>query len=226
MRLKQLFMHYFSYFMPIKVSRIYSKTSGYLELSYQNGQIVVDSPNTNYSYGSLQRILRKGLLHIGESYINKCEHILLLGVAGGSVIKTLIEEFKYDRKITGIEIDEAALTLAKDFYKIEKYPQVALIQHEAFEFVLKTRLKFDLIIIDIFEDSTMPSFLFESFFQERIGFLLNPNGFVLFNTMLLNKDDNERNKLFVAQIDKNNYTVTTLPRVEEHNELIVIQKKG
>jgi spermidine synthase len=40
----------------------------------------MDSKNTNYSYGSLQRILRKGLQSIGFENIKNCNSILVLGV--------------------------------------------------------------------------------------------------------------------------------------------------
>lgn len=63
-----------------------------LEVTWANGELVLDSKNTNYSYGSLQRILRIGLESIGFETVLKSEHILVLGVAGGSVIKTLSEE--------------------------------------------------------------------------------------------------------------------------------------
>ena len=56
-------------------------------------ELVLDSKNTNYSYGSLQRILRLGLKNIGFDKIVPMDHILVLGVAGGSVIKTLVEDF-------------------------------------------------------------------------------------------------------------------------------------
>jgi spermidine synthase len=71
-----------------------------------NGKLVLDSENTNYSYGNLQRILRKGLHTIGLERINKMNKILVLGVEGVSVIKTLTEEFKFKGKIIGVEIDK------------------------------------------------------------------------------------------------------------------------
>ncbi len=60
--------------------------------------------NTNYSFGSLQRALKKGLKYIGYERIRNFESILILGVAGGSVIETLNKEVKFDGKITGVEI--------------------------------------------------------------------------------------------------------------------------
>ena len=108
----------FSYFIPINVFKKNSVLSKSLEVSWNNGELVLDSKNTNYSYGSLQRILRKGLKYIGFDRIKKFESILILGVAGGSVIKTLVEEVKFKGQITGIEIDEEIVEIANKYFKL------------------------------------------------------------------------------------------------------------
>lgn len=214
-----------SYFYPIPIHKTTSEISKSLEVTMVNGEIVLDSKNTNYSYGSLQRILRKGLKHIGFENILPMQHILVLGVAGGSVIKTLVDEIGYKGKITGIELDEKVIELANTYFGLNKIENLQLIHHEAFEFVLRTKKTYDLIIIDIFQDTTMPDFLFEPFFQNRLTEIMNTNGYILFNTMLLNPNDNERNKKYHSYFDVNKFTISTLPRVEEHNELIIVQKK-
>ena len=147
-----------SYFYPINLYKTTSEISKTLEVTLVNGEIVLDSKNTNYSYGSLQRILRKGLKFIGFDTIKSMNHILVLGVAGGSVIKTLNDEIGFKGKITGIELDEKVIEIANDHFELNKIKNLNLIHHEAFEFVLKTKLNFDLIIIDIFQDTIMPSF--------------------------------------------------------------------
>jgi len=184
----------------------------------------MDSKNTNYSYGSLQRILRRGLKHIGFETINSMQHILVLGVAGGSVIKTLSEEVKFKGKMTGVEIDSEIIQIANDYFKLNEIPNLAIIIDDAFEFVLKTKEKYDLIIIDIFQDSTMPNFLFEQFFVGRLGEILKSKGYILFNTMTLDNSHNVRNSQYIKFYNETIFNVSLIPRVESHNELIVIQK--
>ncbi len=214
-----------SYFYPINLYKTTSEISKSLEVTLVNGQVVLDSLNTNYSYGSLQRILRKGLQSIGFENIKSLNHILVLGVAGGSVIKTLVEEVGYSGKITGIELDEKVIELANDHFGLNQIENLNIIHHEAFEFVLKTKLKYDLIIVDIFQDTTMPGFLFEHFFQNRLTEILNVNGYILFNTMILKEHDNVRNQSYLSFFEAEKYNVWTLPRVEQHNELILIKKQ-
>lgn len=218
-----MFKKYLSYILPIKIYQKKSKVSKNLEVTWNNGQLVLDSENTNYSFGSLQRILRKGLKYIGFKRIQNFENILVLGVAGGSVIKTLVEEVNFKGKITGVEIDEEVVKIANSYFKLNEIPNLELVIDDAFEYVLKTKEKYDLIIIDIFQDTTMPNFLFEDFFIKRINFLLKVNGFILFNTMVLGFQDRRRNAIYKSKFDTN-YSVRMYPKIEVHNELFTIKK--
>jgi len=213
-----------SYFYPVKIFSQKSALSQTLEITWSNGDLVMDSLNTNYSYGSLQRILKLGLKNIGFAKIKQMQHILVLGVAGGSVIKTLVDEIEFKGKITAVEIDSEIITIANRFFKLNEIPQLEIVIDDAFEFVLKTTEKYDLIIVDIFQDTKMPNFLFESFFIDRICLLLKNKGNILFNTMLLNEADNLRNKKLIANFKKQSFAIKTIPRVEQHNELIIIEK--
>lgn len=218
-----MFAKFFSYFLPINVYKKNSAVSKTLEVTWNNGELVLDSKNTNYSYGSLQRILKKGLKYIGYERIKKFDKILVLGVAGGSVIKTIVDEIKFKGKITGVEIDAEIVEIANKFFKLNEVKNLELIVDDAFEFVLKTKEKYDLIIIDIFEDTKMPSFLFEDYFINRINFLLKNEGFILFNTMVINEKDRIRNIDYKKKFD-NNYSLRMYPKVEIHNELFTIKK--
>ncbi|WP_297333868.1 fused MFS/spermidine synthase [Flavobacterium sp.] len=212
-----------SYFIPVRIHKKNSKYSNRLEVTLNNGSLVLDSKNTNYSYGSLQRILRKGLHYIGYERIRGFNNILVLGVAGGSVIKTLTEEINYKGKITGVEIDPVVAELANTYFNLDATPNFTMVIDDAFEFVLKTKEKYDLIIIDVFQDTEMPTFLFQEFFISRINFLLNVNGFILFNTMTLTNEHKERNLKYRLKFNSH-YSVRMYPKVEDHNELFTIKK--
>lgn len=221
-----MFKRLLSFLIPINIYRKKSALSKDLEITWNNGQLVLDSKNTNYSYGSLQRILRKGLKAIGFDQVAAMQNILVLGVAGGSVIKTLVDEIKCGGKITGVEIDQEIIKIANDYFKLYQIPNLEIVIDDAFEFVLKTKEKYDLIIIDIFQDTNMPNFLFEKFFSNRTCFLLDRGGRLLFNTMILNQDHEKRNQDYVTQIDTDAFEVQRLPRIESHNELILVRKKA
>ncbi len=219
-----MFRRLLSYLIPIHVLQKNSSISKSIEVNWNNGQLVIDSKNTNYSYGSLQRILRIGLKKIGFETIQSMESILVLGVAGGSVIKTLVDEIKFKGQITGVEIDPAIIEIANTYFQLNQISNLLIVIEDAFEFVLKTKETYDLIIIDIFQDTEMPNFLFEKFFINRVGELLKNNGYILFNTMLLNEKQNQRNNAYIQEFNTKSYSIFTVPRIENHNELIIIQK--
>jgi len=212
-----------SFFIPVNIVKKDSEISQNLEVTWNNGQLVLDSKNTNYSYGSLQRILRKGLNYIDFERIRGFENILVLGVAGGSVIKTLTEEVNFKGKITGVEIDAKVIEIANTYFALDTIPNLEIVICDAFEFVLKSKEKYDLIIIDIFKDTVMPNFLFEDYFINKVNQLLKVNGFILFNTMTLTKQDSDRNALYRSHFD-DAYSVRMYPKVEDHNELYTIKK--
>ncbi|MXN89661.1 methyltransferase domain-containing protein [Flavobacterium sp. Sd200] len=212
-----------SYFIPVNLVKKQSDVSQNLEVTLNYGQLVLDSKNTNYSYGSLQRILRKGLKYIGFERIKGFNNILVLGVAGGSVIKTLVNEIGYKGKITGVELDPKVIELANTYFGLNTIENLDVVICDAFEFVLKTKDTYDLIIIDIFKDTVMPAFLFEDFFINRINTILNINGFILFNTMTLNQQHKDRNTTYRTNFD-DAYSVRMYPKVEDHNELFTIKK--
>jgi predicted membrane-bound spermidine synthase len=220
-----MFKKLFSYLLPIIVFKQKSAISETLEVTWTDGKLVLDSKNTNYSYGSLQRILKKGLKIIGFERIKSMDSILVLGVAGGSVIRTLVNEINFKGKITGVEIDKAVIEIANEYFHLNEIQNLEIIIDDASKFVFNTKNKYDLIIIDIFQDTKMPDFLFETVFINQICFLLNSKGFVLFNTMLINTKQKQSNLDFVKNFDSNNYKVTKFDKLEETNELILVESK-
>lgn len=214
----------FSYFFPITIFNTKSSINKSIEITWDNGELLLNTENTNYSYGSLQRILRIGLKKIGFTTIQSMENILILGVAGGSVIKTLTDEIHFKGKIIGVDIDPEIIQVANSYFQLDEIPNLSIVIQDAFEFILKNKATFDLIIIDVFQDTKMPSFLFDAYFIAQCLKNVEKNGFILFNTMLLNSDENLRNQKFIKDCKKMKLKIQSFPRIEKHNELILIQK--
>ena len=90
-----MFRRILSYIFPLSLHQRTSMISGTLSVTLLNGKKLLNSPNTDYSYGRLQQVLRFGLEQIGFSAIKKQKKILILGIAAGSVVETLVKE-KYN----------------------------------------------------------------------------------------------------------------------------------
>lgn len=170
-----------SYFYPI-TKKIPSDVNGVLEITWYNGRKILNSQNANYSYGSLQRILKYALNKIDVSGV---QNVLLLGLGGGSVIRTLRENFNYKLKITAVEIDKSIIEIAAKEFNVCACENLAIIYGDAFNYVANFELgstnKFDLLIIDLFIDNKVPDKFFSPEFWERIESLVAPGGFVIFN---------------------------------------------
>lgn len=211
-----------SYIYPITIYKEKSSISDEIKILLYNGKYLLDTTNTNYSYGSLQKVLKKGLYHIGKETIQQMDSCLLLGVAGGSVVKTLTEEFQFSNQIIGVELDEQIISIANKYFNLNKIENFTCLIADAEHYVKNTTSKFDLIIIDIFQDKDMPDFLFSPEFISNYKKRVQSNGFILFNFMWVGKDKLQKINEFCSNFETTEYTITHLKSVEQYNDLFII----
>lgn len=219
-----MFKKILSYLYPITIYNKTSKVSKSLEVTYYNGKKMLNTANTNYSYGSLETILKKGLLEIGQKEIDTLSEILILGVAGGSVVHTLVNDFNFKKSIKGIEIDPDVIAIANSHFNLPTFKNFTCILSDAEEFVRNDKSKYALLIIDIFQDIEMPSFLFENEFIQNTKQILDVNGYILFNIMLLGKNKDELICNYLAHFNSLDYHIKHLKKVEKYNDLLIIKR--
>ena len=219
-----MFKKILSYFYPITIYNKSSKISQSLEVTLYNGKTLLNTKNTNYSYGSLQTVLKKALTTIGKSEISKMDYILVLGVAGGSVVQTLVTDFEFTKNIIGIELDTEIIEIANSYFNLDKIRNFKCVITDAEEFVKTDKNTYNLIIIDIFKDTEMPEFLFEMNFIVSIKQLLNINGYIVFNTMILDGFKNDKINKYLELFDSENFNKKVLKNVERYNDLIIIKR--
>lgn len=214
-----------SYLTPIPVRKIRSNINTKLEVTWLKGQLVLDTKNTNYSYGQLEQVFKRGFKFIGYPKIKAMNRVLNLGLGAGSTIHLLRNEVNFTGAITSIELDDAILFVAKKYFNLDRYNENhEIIQRDAFEYVLACQEQFDLIVIDIFQDSHMPSFLFEHYFVNHLQQLLTVNGFIIFNTIILTAEDEERNEKYKLLFDPLQFSVRSMPSSLAHNSMITIKR--
>lgn len=213
-----------SYLLPIKIYQIASDINQNLEVTWNNGRLVLDSKNTNFSYGSLERVMQIGLQTIGKETILNYQTVLLLGVGGGSSIKLLQDVFLFSGEIIGVELDPKVITIANEYFHINKRKKVQIVEGDAAVFVSDTELKYDLIVVDIFQDSHMPSFLFTEEFTQNLKRILSENGSILFNSIVTLSTEFKRNQQYQQLLQKTFTKVRKLSNVEGNNELFIYSK--
>ena len=78
--------------------------------------------------------------------------VLMLGVGGGSAIHQL-QTLLQPKTITGIELNPVHIEIAKTFFKL-KSKNIKLIEADALTWVNRSKKRFDVLIDDLFIDST------------------------------------------------------------------------
>jgi len=205
-----------SYLYPI-TKTIKSEYSGTLEITWYNGKKHLNTKNANYSYGSLQRILKFGLDKIA---LNKVNSVLLLGLGGGSVIETLRKDFNYAKVITAIDIDPKIIEVAKNEFNLVEDQTLKIICLDALRFVQSNTETFDLIIIDLFIDVTVPDAFLKLNFWSDVLKASSSNGTVLFNASLEKTKSQALNDV-IDFLKAHFYTVDIFEKVNGTNTVII-----
>ncbi len=205
-----------SYIYPI-TKKVHSEISGTLEITWYNGKKQLNTENANYSYGSLQRILKFGLKKIDLKKVNS---ILLLGLGGGSVIETLRIDFHYLKPIVAIDIDPVIIDIAKNEFNLKEDENLQIICEDALKFMQSNTHEFDLIIIDLFIDIQVPKSFLELSFWQNIIKASATNGVIIFNASL----EKTKSKALNDVIDflKTQFYITDVyEKVNQSNTIII-----
>lgn len=200
------------------IRKIRSKYSGVLEITYDRGQKVLDSRNTSYSYGNLQRVWDKVLQRIRIKDVNRT---LILGMGAGSSIQLLREKYNYDRKIVAVELDPVIVEIARDEFGIRPDNNLRIETTDAAEYVSRKTRKFDLILIDLFIDNKVPDILLQRPFWENTAKKTAPGGIILFNAFL----DDDKLETVTHVLQESGHTVERWPKINGANMMIYAIKK-
>lgn len=156
-----------------------SEVNGRLQVKWREGKKVLDTKQTNYSYGTLEKVLNYGLDSIP---LENIESVLLLGMGGGCIINSLKSRYNCSAPVTAIELDPVVIDIAEKEFGITESADLKIIARDAYDYTLETEDSFDLTIIDIFIDIHVPDKFYSTRFWEALAKAVNLNGFVLFNT--------------------------------------------
>ena len=209
---------YLSYLIPI-TRNIKSEYSDTLEITWHNGKKHLNTKNANYSYGSLQAILKFGLKKINLKRVNS---ILLLGLGGGSVIETLRQDFNFQKQITAIDIDPVIIEIARTEYQLETNSNTTIICDDALKFIKGNTSKFDLIIVDLFIDIHVPKPFLELPFWNDVITSKSSSGIILFNASLEEEKSKEL-KSIIEFLKSKVYKVDVYDKVNQTNTVIISQ---
>ncbi|HMT28155.1 MAG TPA: methyltransferase domain-containing protein [Bacteroidia bacterium] len=211
-----------SYFFPIKIKVYPSKISGNLEINMVNGRKILDTQNSNYSFGSLQAILKTGLKKIG--FDSTFTRVLVLGMGGGSILHTIRTDFSSLAFVELVELDAEIISIAESEFNINRFSNIKIVHADALEYIQTCTGTFDLIIVDVFVLDTVPIGFTQPGFIEKMCHCLTSKGKIIFNTMRNTMPEDVRESIR-SVLSAQNLFVKVLEGVGGTNDLILAEKR-
>jgi len=184
-----------SYLTDISLEQTSSQFNTFLEVLLVNGRHQLVTKDAIYSfddkYENFNRIFKK--INWTKQDVDE---VLVLGLGLGSVI-LLLEKF-YGKKFsyTAIEIDPEICVLANKYTLSKLNSHIQIINTDAMIFLETSVQTFDLLIMDVFENATVPEIFQTKEYLQLIKSKLNAGGILLFNRMNITDQDKYENTQF------------------------------
>ncbi|RUM91214.1 MAG: hypothetical protein DSZ27_06960 [Thiomicrospira sp.] len=108
------------------------------------------------------------------------QSILMLGLGGGS-LATQLHSVLPNCQQTVVELREAVIQIAYRYFYLPDTPQIHPIQSDANDFVHQAAQQYDLMIVDLYDNDSMPWIFSGAAFLSRLHYLVSGSGRILFN---------------------------------------------
>ena len=190
--MKEWLQRYFSQWFALeKVTSAYNR----LEVIRQKGKLVLNAPHVNYSFGSLHEVFQSVFRQLAPDF-SQIKSVLILGFGAGSVAHILQKENGCPCSITGVEIDEEVIALAKKHFGLGELKNLDIHISDAAGFLSKETKPYHFIVVDIFLDHRTPEKFLHSAFLKTLYDHLLPGGTVLFNYLIYDHEAREKAVVF------------------------------
>lgn len=171
-----------SYVVPLVLKEGKTSLGQHYEVNFENGVKVLNSSNTNYSFGSLHQIMLKGIDEVLRYH--KVKRVLMLGLGAGSALSVLKNKCHWSYKVTAVELDADLITIAREHFELDQYTELTMINGDAsVEVHALPTAAFDCIIDDVFLDDQVPGFCRDHEYIKACRRLLEPGGIYMRNVM-------------------------------------------
>lgn len=188
----------FSYLFPRTIETTSSEHNTCLEVVAMNGKMMLNSATVNYSFGPLDEVWRSAFDQIKLTE-RKWTQLLVLGLGSGN-IPSILNEKKNDFQITGVEIDPVVIRLGKQYFDLDKHPNLNVVIADAEQYLSDSRDKVDVICVDLFIDSKMPVFTEDLAFIHQCLDHLHSGGALLLNRLMHEPALARRSETFTEKV--------------------------
>jgi spermidine synthase len=158
----------------------------------------------------------------GSFSLSKDGRILMLGIAGGTGIKLLINKYGLVN-IDAVEIDPLMIELSKKYFDLND-KNVNIFNTDALKFVKEARYKYDMICLDLFSKGDVAvGTESESFFQ-NLRNLMKENAVLVINKLYLTKEEIDKYLVFLHKVFSKTEILTFRETVRIDNIIIYAYK--
>ena len=172
---------------------------------------------------------------VSTSLTENPKNVLTLGLGAGTTARSFSAVYP-NTTIDGVEIDPLVVEIGKEYFQMD-YPNLNVIIADGRLFVKTTENKYDIIIIDVFQDIYIPYHMSTVEFFKELKSILNDNGAISINLVSFQNTDlldiigntisQVFSNIFYIQIGSSNYNilVTDLDITEEEVKDLILNKR-
>ena len=131
----------------------------------------------------LQTKYTRDMVKVFDHYRDIPETILVLGLGAGTIPSYLYHRFP-NTKIYVIEILPELKEIASDYFSMPRNERLEIVIGDAYDYVMKTQIQFDLIFMDVFSKNAIPKKFCTEEFYTGLKRLISADGYVAFNTWI------------------------------------------
>lgn len=179
-----------SWLWPVTETRV-EGLFGPIEVRWEMGRLVANSAHGNQSFGSLHRVWQRTFEHV-DLRSDPPANVLLLGLGAGSVPHILHHEWGLKPRIVAVELDPAMEDLARKYFGLEGIPGLEVIIGDATVQIHAIAERFDLILVDLFNDLDLARGVDTSGFAQALRSRCTGEGIVCFNTVAYHPESEAR----------------------------------
>lgn len=154
---------------------------GLLDLVWENGRLVVNSANANQSWGSLRTVWERTFA-AEEVAGRRIGNALVLGLGAGGVVK-LLRSLHPECSITAVDDDPVMIRIAREHFGVKEDERLVILEQDAFRPLGGGTRRFDLVVVDLFEDDRPSAALFTPEIVRYLRAFVAPGGLLMVNTM-------------------------------------------
>ncbi|MBK9271049.1 MAG: fused MFS/spermidine synthase [Saprospiraceae bacterium] len=194
-----LFRRWLSYLMDVLIESRQSELNPDLKLYWSSGRYKLVTKGAVYSFEDKYTNFLKAFQLI-KTEIPQLQTVLVLGLGIGSIPQMLRQIYHSDAEITAIELDKSIIELYEKYISAKFTKKIQIIHEDGLQFAENHVGQYDLICMDIFVDSKVPSEFLSTSFAENLKKMLSPNGILIFNRLAENEKDEKENEIFFQNI--------------------------